>query len=212
MSQDGKDTTETWPQDIQDKSLERIQGNRAQAKGQDVQQWLAEIRGLQQKLVEVQQERDQAYSSAANWRGLYETEAKQRRSETTEASKALAALRNELAVLQRPSPDASRYPEILRAQVEQTQSLEELQLQLMQALAERDQFQQALEEEQQAHSQTRQDLTTALGDTMDLLTKARVGQPESRSNVVPLRPVTPPEPPRGPSPERPQPDLPQFQS
>ncbi len=216
MSQDGtQDTTENWAQDAQDQTRERVQGNRAQAKGQDVQQWLAEIQGLQQKLVEVQQERDQAYSSAANWRGLYETEAKQRRHEASESSESLTALRNQLVALQRPSPDASRYPEILRAQVEQTQSLEELQLQLMQALAERDQFQQALEEEQQAHSQTRQDLTTALGDTMDLLTKARVGQPESRSKVVPLRPVTPPEPPerpRGPSPERPQPDLPQFQS
>lgn len=215
MSQD-------WTQDrpldraadqAQDRPQDRT-ASRAQEKGQDVQQWLGEIRGLQQKLAEVQQERDQAYSSAANWRSLYETEAKQRRSEAIAAREASDALKQELAALQRPSPDANRYPDILRAQVEQTQSVEALQLQLMQALEERDQLMQALEEEQQAHSQTRQDLTTALGDTMDLLTKARVGQAsESRSKVVPLRPVAPPpEQPKTPSPGRPQPDLPQFQS
>jgi chromosome segregation ATPase len=197
----------------QDRSQDR---DRAQEKGQEVQQWLGEIRGLQQKLAEVQQERDQAYGSAANWRSLYETEAKQRRSEAIAAREAIDALKTELAALQRPSPDANRYSEVLRSQVEQTESLEELRLKLMQALAERDQFQQSLEEEQQAHSQTRQDLTTALGDTMDLLTKARAGQgPESRPKVVPLRPPTTPEPPdrpKSPSPERPQPDLPQFRS
>lgn len=33
---------------------------------QDVRQWLLEIKALQQKLAEVNQERDQAYTSAAN--------------------------------------------------------------------------------------------------------------------------------------------------
>lgn len=141
---------------------------------QDVRQWLAEIKGLQQKLAEVQQERDQAYISATNWRNLYETEAKQRRAAAEVAQETVAALKAELLTYQRPNPDASNHSVILRQQVERWQSPEELRLQLMQALLERDQLMQALDAEQQAHSQTRADLTTALGDTMDLLAKARL--------------------------------------
>jgi hypothetical protein len=160
---------------------------------QNVQQWLGEIRGLQQKLVEVQQERDQAYGSAANWRQLYETEARQRRSETQAARESIDALKIELAALQLPSPDAANYPESVREQVAQWQTPEDLRNKLMEVLAERDQLRQALEDEHQAHLQTRQDLTTALGDTMDLLAKARGHQAGQHSgpyasNVVPLRP------------------------
>lgn len=143
---------------------------------EDIRQWLAEIKGLQQKLGEVQQERDQAYHSAANWRNLYETEAKQRRNDTEAANETIAALKAELAAQQPPSPDAPEHAELLRQQVEQWQTVEELKMQLMQAWLERDQLRQALEAEQQAHAQTRQDLTTALGDTMDLLAKARAAQ------------------------------------
>lgn len=146
---------------------------------QDVRQWLAEIKGLQQKLAEVQQERDQAYISATNWRNLYETEAKQRRAAAEVAQETVAALKAELLTYQRPNPDASNHSVILRQQVERWQSPEELRLQLMQALLERDQLMQALDAEQQAHSQTRADLTTALGDTMDLLAKARLVHPSN---------------------------------
>ena len=52
-----------------------------EVKQQDIKQWLAEIKALQQKLAQANQERDEAYASAANWRSLYETEAKQRRTE-----------------------------------------------------------------------------------------------------------------------------------
>jgi len=47
---------------------------------QNVTQWLAEIQALKQQLADAQQEREQAYTSAANWQRLYETEAQQRRS------------------------------------------------------------------------------------------------------------------------------------
>ncbi len=194
---------------------------------QDIRQWLAEIKGLQQKLVEVQQERDQAYSSATNWRNLYETEAKQRRTELQMARETIDALRIELETLQQPSPDAITYDEFLYQQVEQWQQPEELKAQLLQALLERDRLSQSLEEEQQAHRQTRQDLTTALGDTMDLLTKTKQATQANLAldpnqplpdNVVLLRQpaVSQPDQPESnsktPSPERPQPDLPQFQS
>ncbi len=195
---------------------------------QDIRQWLAEIKGLQQKLVEVQQERDQAYGSAANWRSLYETEAKQRRSELQADRETIDALKIELEALQSPSPDAVSYDEFLYQQVEQWQQPEQLKAQLLQALLERDRLAQSLEEEQQAHRQTRQDLTTALGDTVDLLTKTKQATQANAAldpnqplpdNVVLLRqpaaspPSTKPDSsPKTPSPERPQPDLPQFQS
>lgn len=139
----------------------------------DIRQWLAEIQGLQQKLAEVQQERDQAYISAANWRNLYEVEARQRRTEVETAEATIAALKAELSAYQHPKPDTTNHSAILQQQVEQWQTLDELKLQLMQALLERDRLLQALDIEQQAHAQTRSDLTTALGDTMDLLAKAR---------------------------------------
>lgn len=151
---------------------------------EDIRQWLAEIKGLQQKLGEVQQERDQAYHSATNWRNLYETEAKQRRSDIDAANELITTLKAELAAQQPPSPDAPEHAELLRQQIEQWQTVEELKMQLMQAWLERDQLRQALEAEQQAHAQTRQDLTTALGDTMDLLAKARAAQAGQAADIA----------------------------
>ncbi|MCU0524223.1 MAG: hypothetical protein MUF72_05310 [Elainella sp. Prado103] len=138
-----------------------------------VQQWLAEIKGLQQKLAEVQQEREQAYASAANWCHLYEVESKQRRAEAEAFQATIELLQAELSSYQATDPMAENYGAIVQQQVERWQSTEELKLQLMQVLMERDQLLQSLEAERQAHHQTRQDLTTALGDTMDQLTKAR---------------------------------------
>lgn len=159
---------------------------------QDIRQWLAEIKALQQTLAEVQQERDQAYISAANWRNLYETEAKQRRTDLQTAQDTIATLKAELAAQQRPSPDAPDYGAILRQQVEQWQTPDDLQARLMQALSECDRLMQELAAERQAHTQTRQDLTTALGDTMDLLAKARARKQE-RANVIPLHRSEPPD-------------------
>lgn len=153
---------------------------------QNIQQWLAEIQGLQQKLVEVQQERDQAYASAANWRNLYETEAKQRRQDTLVAKETIDALQAELDQNRNADPDTAEYADQLREQVAQWQSVEELQAQLMQVLLERDQLLQALKEEQQTHVQTRQDLTTALGDTIEQLTRAQAGQPSRSATVIPM--------------------------
>ena len=76
---------------------------------QDVRQWLAEIKTLQQKLTETQKERDEAYASAANWRNLYETEAKQRRTESRLAQQAIGSLKEELQSLQ-ALPDGGARP------------------------------------------------------------------------------------------------------
>ncbi len=178
---------------------------------QDIRQWLAEIKALQQKLVEVQQEREQAYGSASNWRNLYEIEARQRRAEAEVAEATIAELQSQLAAQQPPLPSAANYDAALRQQVEQWQSIDQLQAHLLQVLLERDQLTQALQTEQQAHEQTRQDLTTALGDTMELLTKARA--PHSVGSVAPQdADAEKQSQPKAPSPGRPHLHLVQFPS
>lgn len=143
-------------------------------------QWLAEIKSLQQKLLEVQQEREQAYASAANWRNLYETEAKQRRQDALAAKATIESLKATTASHQSAEVDIAEYADLVRHQVDQWESVDQLKHQLMQVLVERDQLIQALQAEQQAHAQTRQDLTTALGDTMDLLARVRKQPPAQR--------------------------------
>lgn len=133
----------------------------------DVSQWLAEIRTLQRQLADTQKERDQAYASAANWRRLYETEARQRRSESEELRSHLQTLEAELKQVQ----TQSSLPLTGLSTQSSTESTaasglpipaEEL-LRLCQSLK------QQLEAEKTAHAQTRQTLTTALGDTFDML-------------------------------------------
>jgi hypothetical protein len=166
-------------------------------------QWLAEIRSLQQKLLEVQQEREQAYASAANWRNLYEIEAKQRRQDALAAKATIESLKAAATPHQSAEVDIAEYADLVRHQVDQWESVEQLKQQLRQVLVERDQLIQTLQTEQQAHAQTRQDLTTALGDTMDLLARVRSAsrQPQSHESaseapalatVIPFR-SSPPE-------------------
>ncbi|MEB3338716.1 MAG: hypothetical protein VKJ46_14700 [Leptolyngbyaceae bacterium] len=153
---------------------------------QDVTKWLAEIKALQQQLAETQKDRNAADSSAANWRKLYETEAQQRRTEAASTQQKIeglnaeiqrlrggAALDRELAV---PASD-------IQAEVEKLQTTTDLQRRLTEALLACSQLQeqvlqltQALETEQANHLQTRKSLTTALGDTVDLLTKERAAR------------------------------------
>lgn len=152
---------------------------------QDVRQWLAEIKLLQQKLVAAQQERDEAYASAANWRSLYEAEAKQRRTETHLAQQNLEALKAENQRMRELPQSSSRDSDalaIIQKEVDQLQNVEELKLALIRALTECDRLSRALRTEQSAHSQTRNALTTALGDTVDLLAKERVVRKRTRQN------------------------------
>ncbi|HEY9761976.1 MAG TPA: hypothetical protein V6D07_05595 [Trichocoleus sp.] len=141
----------------------------------DVTQWLAEIRTLQRQLADTQKERDQAYTSAANWRKLYETEARQRRAEAEAMRSQLKSLEADLKAAQNNDPrlnlaaleqDAYGDPaESLEAKLQET-------VRLCQTLA------QQLESEKNAHAMTRQTLTTALGDTFDML------KPEQGSSTL----------------------------
>jgi DNA repair exonuclease SbcCD ATPase subunit len=141
----------------------------------DVSQWLAEIRTLQRQVVDLTQERDQAYASAANWRRLYEAEAQQRRQDAEQHQERVQQLQQELDAFQgEPTSDLALAQ--WQAQVDGAQSVEELRSQLLNALQRCEQFSQALRLEQTSHEQTKNSLTAALGDTIDLLAKERTGK------------------------------------
>ncbi|MBF2078017.1 MAG: hypothetical protein IGR76_05730 [Synechococcales cyanobacterium T60_A2020_003] len=143
---------------------------------QDVRQWLNEIRSLKNQLEEAHRERDQAYKSASNWRDLYETEAKQRRTDAKLARQQLEMLQAELDHRQdrRYATDYSNATlGDLQAEL-QSLSVEELRQRLAQALIECDRLTQALRTERADHVQTRNSLTTALGDAVDTLSKERL--------------------------------------
>lgn len=143
---------------------------------EDVQQWLGEIKHLQQKLEAAHKERDQAFTSAANWRSLYETEAQQRRTETALSQRAVAELKAAAQKVHAISPLAEplmEVPPAIQAQVDSLKTLDQLRQKLTTVLIECDRLTQALNTERTHHEQTRKALTSALGDTVEMLTKER---------------------------------------
>jgi len=154
----------------------------------DVQQWLGEIKHLQQKLEEAHKERDSAFASAMNWRELYQTEAQQRRTEAALAQRKLTDLQAELEQSQGtpalpPTVDPD-VPETIQALVNTLATSDELRVALTKALMECDRLTQALKAEQEHHARTRKELTAALGDTVDQLTRARGDRPSGTGLVV----------------------------
>lgn len=147
---------------------------------QDLSQWLAEIQTLRQTLAQAQEEREAAYASAANWRQRYEAEAQQRRTEANLSRQKLERLMAQLQELQGSPTQSAAPPGALadhyQAEVEQVQSLPELKGRLVEALLDCDRLQQALKTEQENHAQTRRNLTTALGDAIDRLSRGQTEQ------------------------------------
>jgi hypothetical protein len=143
------------------------------------QQWLAEIQALKQKLVEQQRDRDTAWESAQKWRRLYNTEAEQRRTDANLAQQAIACLKAEIHQLKGLESgilvDGKATTEVQQS-IQQIQSVEDLQAKLIAVMKERDRLLQALKTEQENHAQTRNNLTTALGDAIDSLTRERNGE------------------------------------
>ncbi|MGI8933250.1 MAG: hypothetical protein ACR2FS_04165 [Phormidesmis sp.] len=140
---------------------------------QDVTQWVAEVRSLQRQIAELQQESDQAYASADNWRNLYEAEAQQRRREAATAASKIERLQQDITELQfLASADSGATTPDTDAQ--QNLSVEQLQAQLAVAKKQHIQLKAMLTAEQTQHAQTRESLTAALGDAVDLLAKERL--------------------------------------
>ncbi|AFZ08217.1 hypothetical protein Osc7112_3877 [Oscillatoria nigro-viridis PCC 7112] len=175
---------------------------------QDVRQWLDEIKRLQQQLTEVSRDRDEAGESAAQWRQLYNTEAEQRRNDAKLTQQTIASLEAQIEQLQNFSPLVPEGDDagVARQQeVEQLQTVGELKAKLAEVLQERDraieqvkQLTQALKQEEARHAETSKNLTSALGDAVDLLTKAQNPAPAKTETVysleiVPTRTANPGE-------------------
>lgn len=163
---------------------------------QDVRQWLDEIKRLQQQLTEMTRDRDEAGESAAQWRQLYNTEAEQRRNDAKLTQQSIGNLEAQIEQSQNFSPIVSEGGEagIARQQeVEQLQTVGELKAKLVVVLEERDrafeqvkQLTQALKQEESRHAETSKNLTSALGDAVDLLTKAKTPAAARNESVYSL--------------------------
>ncbi|MFB2919398.1 MULTISPECIES: hypothetical protein [Aerosakkonema] len=155
----------------------------------DVKQWIEEINGLRQQVAQAQSDRDLAVDSAARWSQLFNTEAEQRRADAKLAQQTIDKLKAEIdqfkadfaAKLDEVADISASSPEL-----QQLQSVEALKQKLVEVLLERDRLAEALKAEREAHAQTRQSLTTALGDTIDLLTKQRDSD-RAEFNATPVK-------------------------
>jgi hypothetical protein len=130
---------------------------------------------LKQQIAELQQKHDQAWESSQKWRQLYNTESEQRRADAKMYQQEIASVKAELWKIQGINADTIAETTRTRIEPELTElsSVEELKAKLMAITQERDRLIQALKTEQDNHAQTRNNLTTALGDAIDSLAKAR---------------------------------------
>ncbi len=138
----------------------------------EVTRWLAEVRTLQTQLAAVRQERDQALASATNWQRLYETEARQRRTDGEHQDLVIKTLRAEVAALRgQLAADPPPVPTTLEAQwsdpMADLTTVEGLRQALTETLSQCDRLQRHLEAERARHAQTRETLTTALSEAID---------------------------------------------
>jgi predicted nucleic acid-binding Zn-ribbon protein len=120
---------------------------------QAVVQWLNQIKALEQQVADLQAELAESNASGNQWRQRYDTEAQQRRQEAVAMQAETAQLTGTIAQLQTvvaPSELA----------------------------AERDRLAASLATEKASHEQTRKDLTTALSDAMELLSKGKSRLPD----------------------------------
>ncbi|WP_058994903.1 hypothetical protein [Leptolyngbya sp. NIES-2104] len=135
---------------------------------QEVVGWLNEVKDLQQQVRAAKAAEQSAHASTDNWRKRYEIEAEQRRTETLVLQNTIAQLQAELDRLKNP-PSVTE----MQAEVFQFQTVAELQAKLAEVWRDRDRLAQDLKAEQLSHAQTRKNLTTALGDTVDMLSKLK---------------------------------------
>lgn len=133
-----------------------------------------------------QLERDQAQASAKRWRRLYEVEAQQRQKDTEIADQTIQSLRAEIQHLcQFSTHSGGPAPALASGQSSVApNAAHHLQNQLTDLIAERDQLLQALEQEQHAHAQTRDNLINALGDALGApKQKQSLALPSSRAGA-----------------------------
>jgi chromosome segregation ATPase len=120
---------------------------------QEVVQWLNQIKALQQTAADLQQALDESQASGDQWRQRYEMEAQQRRQELAQQQAQVAELAATIGELQKPIAPSD-------------------------LAAARDRLTAELATEKASHEQTRKDLTMALSDAMELLSKGKSRLPD----------------------------------
>ncbi len=135
-----------------------------------VVQWLNEVKSLQQQISDLNVELITATETATAWRSRYETEGQQRRAEVTAAQQKIAKLEAEIRELRiQPQLDTNLGDSAIALQIEGMLNMNELKAKLFEVWLDRDRALEAIKSEQLAHEQTRNDLTMALADAMDVL-------------------------------------------
>jgi chromosome segregation ATPase len=141
---------------------------------QDVSYWLAEVKSLQQQLSIMQQERDAAFQEAAQWRDRYHDETQLRQQKIAILQDQIRQLEAAQAALQQ-TDNSDIAPEVLESLAGMT-DLAELQDYIQEIAQERSRLRRELETERKAHQATREELSLALGDAIDLLTQRGKGK------------------------------------
>ena len=144
---------------------------------QDLVNWIEEIQALQAKVAQLQTECDQANASAAHWRNLYTEESRQRRREMRLSQDKIEGLTEELQQLKiQPSSVKINSPEAIAAlkkevqqELSELRTVKQLKQKLIELIKEREQALRAWKLEKVKHRQTRDSLTTVLGDTVSNL-------------------------------------------
>jgi chromosome segregation ATPase len=152
---------------------------------QEVVQWLNEIKTLQQQVADLQGQLAEANDSGDRWRARYDAEAQQHRTALTQSQSQLQVVQAQLAQVQSPvNPETLTIDSAMAARLDRL-TPEGMKQKLIEVWAERDQMETALKAERSAHEQTRKDLTTALADAMEVLSKAKRNIPAMAPDLGP---------------------------
>jgi hypothetical protein len=119
------------------------------------------------ELVEtLRQERDRALEDALKWRRRYEIEAQQRRTEAETADRTIRNLRAEVQQLSQMGSTVVR-PVLTAISSDSAVSDQQyITLELARLAQSRDELAEALAQEQQQHTKTRENLISALGEAL----------------------------------------------
>ena len=146
---------------------------------QQLSQWIDEIQSLKQQTADLKRDRDAAYEAAERWQERYTIEAQQRRREAEAARTDCNRLRQQLDRLQgiapadETAPDALDHGDMPTLGDRDPDTADEAIAACRDLRQRVQQLAQALQAEQQAHEMTRQNLTTALGDAIEALSRER---------------------------------------
>lgn len=136
---------------------------------QDISDWLNEVKSLQQQLSIMQQERDAAFQEAAQWRDRFHDETQLRQKKISLLQDQIRQLEAAQAALQSTDP-SDIGTEVIESLAGMTDPAE-LQQYVHEIAQERNALRRELETERKAHQATREELSLALGDAIDLLTQ-----------------------------------------